>query len=131
MTIGSISSIGSVDHLAGIGRVLALRARILEQSPLGREIGISGTAAPNGLQTTKVDQVAGSGFGAALGQALATVNSLQAESGSAAASYERGENDDIASVMMARQKASIAFEATLQARNRLLSAYRDIMNMPV
>jgi flagellar hook-basal body complex protein FliE len=33
--------------------------------------------------------------------------------------------------MLARQKASIAFEATLQARNKLLSAYKDIMSMPV
>ncbi|MEQ1687328.1 MAG: flagellar hook-basal body complex protein FliE, partial [Sphingopyxis sp.] len=34
-------------------------------------------------------------------------------------------------VMLARQQASIAFEATLQVRNKLLSAYGDIMNMPV
>jgi len=33
--------------------------------------------------------------------------------------------------MLERQKASIGFEATLQVRNKLLSAYRDIMNMPV
>jgi flagellar hook-basal body complex protein FliE len=32
---------------------------------------------------------------------------------------------------MAKQKASIGFEATLQVRNKLLSAYQDIMNMPV
>ena len=33
--------------------------------------------------------------------------------------------------MLQRQKASIGFEATLQVRNRLLTAYKDIMNMPV
>jgi len=33
--------------------------------------------------------------------------------------------------MLARQQASIGFEATLQVRNRLLTAYRDIMSMPV
>ena len=33
--------------------------------------------------------------------------------------------------MLARQKASVGFEATLQVRNKLLGAYRDIMNMPV
>jgi flagellar hook-basal body complex protein FliE len=33
--------------------------------------------------------------------------------------------------MLARQQASIGFEATLQVRNRLLTAYKDIMNMPV
>ena len=45
--------------------------------------------------------------------------------------YERGETTDIASVMLARQQASIGFEATLQVRNQLLTAYRDIMSMPV
>jgi flagellar hook-basal body complex protein FliE len=47
------------------------------------------------------------------------------------AAYERGETHDIVSVMVERQKASIGFEATMQVRNKLLSAYRDIMNMPV
>ena len=45
--------------------------------------------------------------------------------------FERGETTDIATVMLAKQKASVSFEATLQVRNKLLSAYRDIMNMPV
>jgi flagellar hook-basal body complex protein FliE len=47
------------------------------------------------------------------------------------ASYERGDTHDIVGVMIERQKASLGFEATLQVRNKLLSAYRDIMNMPV
>jgi flagellar hook-basal body complex protein FliE len=29
------------------------------------------------------------------------------------------------------QKASLAFEATVQVRNKVLSAYQDVMNMPV
>ena len=38
---------------------------------------------------------------------------------------------EVAKVMLARQEAGIAFEATLQVRNRLLSAYQDIMRMGV
>ena len=38
---------------------------------------------------------------------------------------------DLAKVMLARQESGIAFEATLQVRNRLLSAYQDIMRMGV
>ena len=33
--------------------------------------------------------------------------------------------------MVAKEKASIAFEATLQVRNKVLSAYHEIMQMPV
>lgn len=65
------------------------------------------------------------------GQLLGAVNTAQNEASAASAAYERGETSDIAGVMLARQKSSIAFEATLQVRNKLLSAYRDIMNMPV
>jgi flagellar hook-basal body complex protein FliE len=33
--------------------------------------------------------------------------------------------------MLSMQKANIAFQATVQARNRLVTAYQDIMNMPI
>ena len=65
------------------------------------------------------------------GKLLGAVNAAQNDAGAASAAYERGDTTDIAGVMLARQKSSIAFEATLQVRNKLLSAYRDIMNMPV
>jgi flagellar hook-basal body complex protein FliE len=63
--------------------------------------------------------------------ALKSVNAQQAKAGDAASSYERGDTNDIVQVMVERQKASLGFEATLQVRNKLLSAYRDIMSMPV
>ncbi|MEF1191389.1 flagellar hook-basal body complex protein FliE, partial [Vibrio parahaemolyticus] len=34
-------------------------------------------------------------------------------------------------VMIARNKSSVAFEATVQIRNKLVEAYKDLMNMPV
>lgn len=68
---------------------------------------------------------------ASFGRLLDAVNAAQVEAGAASAAFERGESSDIAQVMLARQKSGIAFEATLQVRNKLLSAYRDIMNMPV
>src|SRR3546814_18038643 len=70
-------------------------------------------------------------FGAAMKSALSEVNALQGQSSEATAAYERGETTDIAAVMLAKQQASIGFEATLQVRNKLLSAYKDIMSMPV
>ena len=74
---------------------------------------------------------ADAGFGKALGEAVRAVSNQQARAGAAAAAYERGDTHDIVRVMVERQKASLGFEATLQVRNKLLSAYRDIMNMPV
>ena len=67
---------------------------------------------------------------AGFAQMLGEVSALQAKAGAASDAFERGTETDIAQVMLARQKAAISFETTLQVRNKLLSAYRDIMNMP-
>lgn len=107
--------------------LLAMRSAILEQnSALQRAAGVgAGSAQPGGAAGASGD------FGAALKTALQQVNASQAEAGKASEAFERGDNTDIAAVMLARQKASIGFEATLQVRNKLLSAYKDIMSMPV
>jgi flagellar hook-basal body complex protein FliE len=122
-----MSSVGpaSLGPGLGLGGVLQLRAEILAKSQsLAPATGVSPGAAAAAPRE-------GAGFGAAMTDALKAVHQLQADSSTQSAAWERGETHDIASVMLSRQKASIAFEATLQARNRLLSAYRDVMNMPV
>ncbi|WP_156257209.1 flagellar hook-basal body complex protein FliE [Sandarakinorhabdus oryzae] len=70
-------------------------------------------------------------FGAALTDALRAVSAVQDQASAATNAWETGQTHDLASVMIARQKATIAFEATLQARNRLVGAYKDVMNMPL
>jgi flagellar hook-basal body complex protein FliE len=94
--------------------VLSLRNAVIQRSDALRN-----AARPDAAQS------------ADFGKLLGAVNAAQGEASAASAAYERGETSDIAGVMLARQKSSIAFEATLQVRNKLLSAYRDIMNMPV
>jgi flagellar hook-basal body complex protein FliE len=37
----------------------------------------------------------------------------------------------LAQAMIAGQKSSIAFEATVQVRNKLVEAYKEVMSMPV
>lgn len=66
-----------------------------------------------------------------MSDALKAVSAVQNEAGAQSAAFERGDTQDLASVMLARQKASIAFEATLQVRNKLLGAYKDVMSMPL
>ena len=118
----------SINGVSGADRVMAIRAQILERNAaLQRAAQVGGSAAPAANTTTG----AGNSFGATLEAALKGVNESQNAATKASEAYERGETVDVAQVMMARQKASIAFEATLQARNKLLSAYKDIMSMPV
>lgn len=70
-------------------------------------------------------------FVAHLKSALDDVNSVQKASSSLADGFVRGDHQDLVSTMVAAQKSTVAFQATLATRNRLVSAYQDIMNMPI
>jgi flagellar hook-basal body complex protein FliE len=102
------------------GSILKLRQQILEKNQ-ALQARLSTPAGPSEPQ----------GFSGALDTALRQVSALQDQSSAAVTAYETGQTHDLASVMIARQKASLAFEATLQARNRLIGAYKDVMNMPL
>ena len=72
------------------------------------------------------------GFGDLLQQAVDSVNETQMKSAELQRAYELGdENVDLTEVMIQMQKATVSFEAMTQVRNRLISAYQDIMNMPI
>jgi flagellar hook-basal body complex protein FliE len=45
--------------------------------------------------------------------------------------YEAGEDVTLTDILVDSQRASVAFEATLQVRNKILKAYQDVMSMPV
>lgn len=114
----------SISGAMGVDRVMALRAQILERN---QALSNAGNApAAGGVAESKPTS-----FADTLSSALKDVNQQQANAGALSEAYERGETVDIAKVMLARQQASVSFEATLQVRNKLLSAYKDIMNMPV
>ncbi len=71
-------------------------------------------------------------FGDLMTDALNTVNDLQKESGRLSDSLERGvEGASLTQAMIASQKASVAFQAVTEVRNKLVTAYEKIMNMPI
>ena len=71
-------------------------------------------------------------FGDLMTQAVNKVNDVQKTSSSMADAYERGvAGVDITDVMIASQKASVSFQAMVQVRNKLVEAYKEVMNMPI
>ncbi|MEL7729633.1 flagellar hook-basal body complex protein FliE [Citromicrobium bathyomarinum] len=110
-----------------INQVMALRQQIIDRSSVLQELHQDKTAAPTAAEPAQDS----GGFADSLRSALDGVNAAQQKSGEITAAYERGEVTDIAKVMLARQESSVAFEATLQVRNKLLSAYQEIMRMGV
>lgn len=107
----------------GVSDVMALRQEVLARSAALRDVRAASEGAPTPAQAP------GAGFSDTLTNALRQVSAVQEYSGAMQAAYERGQVTDIAQVMLARQEAGVAFEATLQVRNRLLEAYQDIMRM--
>jgi|SRR5687768_3330082 flagellar hook-basal body complex protein FliE len=71
-------------------------------------------------------------FSQVLAASLDQVNALQEDANRLKTSYEIGDPTiDLPDVMISMQKASLAFEATVEVRNKLLSAYQEVMNMQV
>lgn len=84
------------------------------------------------LQQTEQINPSQSDFSSMLTSALSHVNNLAQETGRMRSAVEMGDpNVSLAQVMIAGQKSSLAFEATVQVRNKLVEAYKDIMSMPV
>ncbi|MFC4764340.1 flagellar hook-basal body complex protein FliE [Dyella koreensis] len=74
----------------------------------------------------------GGDFGALLRQSIAAVGQNQMEAGKLAAGFERGDaGADLGRTMVAVQKADLSLRAMTEVRNKLVDAYKDIMNMPV
>jgi len=73
----------------------------------------------------------GTQFVATMRAAIDGVNQAQASARELQTAYARGDDVNLTEVAIAMQKSSVAFEATVQVRNKLLEAYREIMNMPV
>lgn len=45
--------------------------------------------------------------------------------------FMTGKNDNVHSLMIAQEKSSILLQFTMQARNQLIDAYREIMRLPI
>ncbi len=75
---------------------------------------------------------AGADFSSLLKQSIDSVNEVQQSAGELRDKFVAGDpNTDLTQVMVELQKASISFQAMTQVRNKLVSAYQDIMNMQV
>ena len=70
-------------------------------------------------------------FGSMLKASLDKVDALQKHGERQAVDFELGNGVELHEAMLAMQKGGIAFQTTVQVRNRLVSAYHDIMNMSV
>lgn len=110
----------TVHHLAAVESLLAqMRAAAQAASSLAparshEKTGVSG------------------GFAAELSRSLARVSTMQNAAAGQARAFQLGEPDvSLNNVMIDMQKAGIAFQTTIQVRNRLVAAYQEVAGMAV
>jgi len=78
--------------------------------------------------------VAGAGnlsFSQVLNNAIDNVDAVQHSAGAKQKAIEMGQSDDLAGAMIESQKASVAFSAMMQVRNKLTTALDEVMNTPL
>ena len=87
----------------------------------------------HGDQSAQPVSATGAGsFATLMKQGLSSVNQTQRSADALATDFQRGKPGvELADVMIEMQKANVSFRAAVEVRNRMISAYQEIMNMQV
>ena len=106
-----------------IGRIDSALAQLRAAAAMAGGVPAT-TAAPTGAGPAD--------FGAALKGALDQVAASQNRAQALSQAFSTGTTDlNLSDVMVQIQKSNVSFQAAVQVRNKLVSAYHDIMNMQV
>lgn len=117
-----------------ISQVLAQIRALSAQASVGVKPATQalGAAASGVAAGTATAPAGGAAFGDLLKRGIDAVNQSQQSANAVADAWERGDSGvDLARVMLETQKANVSFRALTEVRNRLVTAYQDIMNMPI
>lgn len=82
-------------------------------------------------ETVQSPKERGDDFGRLLTDALKEVNQAQLESGRVQQDFMAGRNVELHELVFAMERASVSLELTMQVRNKLLEAYKQIEQMQI
>lgn len=101
-------------------------ALLAQLRTMATQAGLDDAAVSNAKDEPTTD------FTEVLQESIAHVNARKASANEMVAAFERGDAGvELSQVMIEMQKARISFETLSQVRNKVVSAYQDIMNMPI
>jgi flagellar hook-basal body complex protein FliE len=81
----------------------------------------------NGVQITEASTEAG--FASSFDSVLHSIDQQQHQANALRQAVDSGQSDDLVGAMIESQKASVSFTALLQVRNKLTSAFEEVMRM--
>ena len=82
-----------------------------------------------GLDKADGASVAGKEFGDMFAEAVGRVDQYRVKAENSANAFMAGETEELHQVILAGQRAEIAFETFLQGRNKVVQAYQEVMRM--
>jgi flagellar hook-basal body complex protein FliE len=95
---------------------------------------ISGIVPAGGVQsaTTAASSSKGGGsFASALEGAIQSVEQTGQQASSSIQNFLNGDGEELHNVALAVQKANLAFDLGMQVRNKIVSAYQEVMKMQI
>ena len=99
---------------------------------LGQMRAMAARASGNDLPLADAGAAERQNFAGLLKDSVNKVSEVQQHASDMAAAFEMGDpNVGLAETMLSLQKSSLSFQALSQVRNKLVSAYQEIMNMQV
>src|SRR5262245_13015642 len=90
---------------------------------------IRGATLPDAVRPA--DRSSGGGFQEVLSNAIQNVETLGSNASDSIERFLSGEAEELHTTILAVQKAALSFEFFLQMRNKVVSAYQEIMRMPM
>ncbi|EMN5249415.1 MULTISPECIES: flagellar hook-basal body complex protein FliE [Enterobacteriaceae] len=122
-------------------KITAIGMQARQQAMLERMQNTAAVASSGALNTTSliapgsdfpgVTGASQPAFSQVLNNAIDSVDAMQHAAGAKQQAIELGQSDDLAGAMIESQKASVAFSAMMQVRNKLTTALDEVMNTPL
>jgi flagellar hook-basal body complex protein FliE len=84
---------------------------------------------PTSPTVSSSSETEGGGFGATLKNAINEVNDLSDNSDQKVTELMQGDRQDVHNVMIAVEKADVAFQLMMQVRNKIVNAYQEVSKL--
>ncbi|WP_336818555.1 flagellar hook-basal body complex protein FliE [Cedecea sp. MMO-103] len=118
-----------MDKISGLGIPVGQQEMLMRLQQTAASAGPGAILAPQVLSQTGTGAAAPVSFGNVLNQAINNVDQMQHAASARQAAIDTGQSDDLTGAMIESQKASVAFTAMMQVRNKLTTALDEVMNI--
>lgn len=120
-----------MDKISGLGMPMAQQEMLKRLQSTAVSAGSGSIAAAQNFAPSLNGTTQPVSFGNALKQVVNSVDQLQHSASAKQTAIDTGQSDDLTGAMIESQKASVAFTAMMQVRNKLTSALDEVMNIPL